>query len=102
MDEFALIYDAAAQRGISPAECDASEIWVLAAALGANRPDEDEGAPGMDGDGFTFNQRRAIALTKGEKPPSWDEVPLTAAEIEGQRKLMAMLPMVGPSTLPPE
>lgn len=96
-DEFSLVYDAAAERGIGWQACDDAEIWVLASQLGANRPDKDAD-PLTDETGYTFNQRRAIALTRGEEPPSFDDEPMSAAEIAGMQKLMGGIePMVPPS-----
>lgn len=100
-DEYALIYDAAASRGIGPAECDACEIWVLAAALGANRPDDED--PLMDESGLTWNQQRAVKLARGEDEPSWDDVPMSPQEIAQMQRLMADAPqaMMPPADVPP-
>lgn len=98
MDEPALIYDAAAQRGISPRECDESEIWVLAAALGANRADEDAEPVAR---GMSFNDRRTTALAKGEAPPRWEDEPMTARERADAQRMMAGFGGVAP-ILPPD
>lgn len=95
MDEFAIIYEAGARHGFLPRDCDEMEIWVLASALGANHADEDTD-PLADESGYTFNQRRAIALTRGEEPPSFDDVPMSAAEVAGMQKLMGGIPPIVP------
>lgn len=104
MDEMALVYDAAAQRGIGWQECDAAEIWVLAAQLGANHADdEDEGDPTADPDtGLSWNQKRALALSRGEPEPQWSDVPMTAAELAGMQRLMGGIdPIMPPGYMPP-
>lgn len=55
------------------------EIWELAAALGANRPDGNADLLADDA-GFTFMQRRAIAAARGEELPTFDDVPLSPKE----------------------
>lgn len=101
MDEFALVYDAAALRGIGWEACDAAEIWVLASQLGANHADEDADPLGDD-DGMSWNARRATALTRGEPEPQWDDVPMSPAEVAGMQKLMGGIsPMVPEEYGPP-
>lgn len=100
-DEYAIIYDAASQRGIDPEVCDRLEIWVLASALGANRADEDDD-PLSDETGLTWNQRRAVALVNGDPEPQWEDVAPTARELADMRKLMGGIePMVPPGFDPP-
>lgn len=41
-DELAILYDAAASVGMTPNEVDDTEIWMVAAAIGANRPKANE------------------------------------------------------------
>lgn len=100
-DEIALVYDAAAQRGIGPLEADELEMWVLAAALGGNRADEDdESDPLADEAGLTWGERQARAIALGLPMPKFDEIPLAAKEIADQKKLMGLVPPIGPTTLP--
>lgn len=74
------------------------EIWELASALGANRPDENVD-PLRDPDGLSWGERRALAHARGEPEPQWDDVPLTAAEVAQQQRLMAVVPpMLPPGT----
>lgn len=79
---------------MSPTVVDTLELWELAAALGANRAEEVD-PDRTDDTGYTWNQRRAIALETGAPEPSWDDVPMTAAEIDAQRRLMAAAPQIG-------
>lgn len=73
---------------------------MLAAALGANRPDESD--PLADADGLSWNQRRAVAIARGEPEPSWDDVPLSPQEQASAARLMAEAPfgMVPPEGMP--
>lgn len=75
-------------------------MWVLAAQLGGNEPDEAD--PLVDVSGLTWNQRRAVALAQGLPEPAWSEQPLTAKEIADMERLMKMAPTAigGPGTLP--
>lgn len=87
--------------GFTPAECDEMEIWVLAAALGANHAEEADD-PLTDGSGLTWNQKRALALSRGEPEPQWDDVPMTAAELAGMQRLMGGIdPIMPPGYMPP-
>jgi hypothetical protein len=100
-DEFAIVYDAAAARGLNPRECDDLEIWVLAAALGANRADDSD--PLVDEEGLTWNERRAIALARGDPEPQWADMPMTPKERADAEALMRNAPqgLLPPAVSPP-
>lgn len=46
-DEFALLYEAGAEKHLSPRDVDECEFWELAAVFGANRP-PDSGQQGVN------------------------------------------------------
>lgn len=88
MDEFAIVYESAARLGFLPRDCDEMEIWELASALGANRPDEDAD-PLADESGMDWNSRRATALAQGLPEPRWEDHPPSPREIADMQKLMS-------------
>lgn len=96
-DEIAIVYDAAAQRGIGPRECDETEMWILAAALGVNHADEDEADPLADGSGISWNERRARALAAGLPEPKFSDF---APSPQERAPAAWMLAPIGPTTLP--
>lgn len=67
LDPFLALYEAAAERGISPVELDRCEVWQVAAALGATRAD-DAGpvAPSRSDDLIAARMRHAAG--EGPKP----------------------------------
>lgn len=76
------------------------EIWELAAALGANHADEADD-PLRDESGFSWNERRAIALSRGEPEPQWDDVPMSAAERASMQRLMGGVDPILPEGVMP-
>jgi hypothetical protein len=67
-----LLYEAAADRGMTPLEVDAMELWQLASALGANRPPESKKS--IDPADRVkarreWNAERIAALERGERQP---------------------------------
>lgn len=91
-DPFALVELNLARLGIPVSAYADSEIWEVAAMLGANRVDEDED-PLADAAGYSWNQQRAIALARGEPEPSWDDVPMSPREIADMERLMGSAPV---------
>ena len=73
------------------------EIWELAAALGANRPDD--GDLLADESGMSWNQRRAWALEHGLPEPQFEDEPMTVVERAQMERLLANAPQ---GMLPPE
>lgn len=93
-----MVYEAAARVNLSPPVVDELDLWVLASALGANRVDEADAADLRDAQGFTWNQRRAIALETGQPEPTWDDAPMSPAE---QDSLLRSMPGGGGMMLAP-
>lgn len=85
MDEFAILYDEAFDRGgVTPQQVDDLPLWEVSAMLGRNRPMEREAWP-EDAPNIRV-LRRHLALSEGREVPGRDD-PISDDEY---RDLLAM------------